>query len=675
MANSTIPGLVAVSVPALTDLIGVRQSGDTRDKKLTVTQLLSLAPGGGDVTKVGTPVDDQVGVWTGDGTIEGTSGLKFGVPGLQIDGAGHGILMASGAGHIQFAASSTPELRNEGASGTNPTVIPNKADLDTGLGLAVADGLSLIAGGVEIARATEAALANQFAVVASGAVTVPDLTGLADPDTGFRWAGTNVLNFIGGASIAWSFSPTQFFSAFSDGPAMANTTGDITVAGFLPQQADTDTGLGGDGNDTVSLVAGGIVGIRLKGLNSGVIQAPDASVGITAFATGGQANATQLNRSNNVLATVATTADSVKLPPVFFINSVVFVKNDGVNAADVFPAVGDDLGAGLNTAVSLAAGESVSFIATVANATWTPWIVDIAGAGDVIKVGTPVDDQVGVWTGDGTIEGTSALTLGASALNVSTRVRTANAAPSAPAYSFGSETNTGIYRQGAGSLGISLAGAGNWLFQAASFFGNISAGPQLMFEGATATNPTLVPRLSDTDSGIGSAAADQVSIIAGGAEIVRAVEQGANNNQFIITQTFNNATFPSLAWGDGDTGFFENPDDTLNISLGGVGKWFLAGDLIGSINGSGAGIRNETASASNPTVNARRSDDNTGLGSAAADQLDLIAGGLSCLSVRETAAARQIGFYVTAPISLQTGVAVSSAGIHAALVALGLITA
>jgi hypothetical protein len=35
------------------------------------------AGGAGDVTKVGTPTDYQVGVWTGDGTLEGTSNLVF----------------------------------------------------------------------------------------------------------------------------------------------------------------------------------------------------------------------------------------------------------------------------------------------------------------------------------------------------------------------------------------------------------------------------------------------------------------------------------------------------------------------------------------------------------------------------------------------------------------------
>ena len=41
-----------------------------------------------------------------------------------------------------------------------------------------------------------------------------------------------------------------------------------------------------------------------------------------------------------------------------------------------------------------------------------------AGSGDVSKVGTPVNDQVGVWTGDGTIEGTTGLTYSGTALDV-----------------------------------------------------------------------------------------------------------------------------------------------------------------------------------------------------------------------------------------------------------------
>ena len=41
------------------------------------TALHAHAGDGGDVTKVGTPVNGQIGVWTGDGTIEGDAGLTF----------------------------------------------------------------------------------------------------------------------------------------------------------------------------------------------------------------------------------------------------------------------------------------------------------------------------------------------------------------------------------------------------------------------------------------------------------------------------------------------------------------------------------------------------------------------------------------------------------------------
>ena len=38
----------------------------------------------GDVSKVGTPANNQIGVWTGDGTIEGDSNLIWGGSTLQV---------------------------------------------------------------------------------------------------------------------------------------------------------------------------------------------------------------------------------------------------------------------------------------------------------------------------------------------------------------------------------------------------------------------------------------------------------------------------------------------------------------------------------------------------------------------------------------------------------------
>lgn len=46
----------------------------------------AVPAGSGDVSKVGTPVNDQVGVWTGDGTIEGTAGLTYNGTAFAVTG-------------------------------------------------------------------------------------------------------------------------------------------------------------------------------------------------------------------------------------------------------------------------------------------------------------------------------------------------------------------------------------------------------------------------------------------------------------------------------------------------------------------------------------------------------------------------------------------------------------
>lgn len=51
--------------------------GTTLNKHCNGGALTSLEGGSGNVTKVGTPVDSQVGVWTGDGTIEGDTAFTF----------------------------------------------------------------------------------------------------------------------------------------------------------------------------------------------------------------------------------------------------------------------------------------------------------------------------------------------------------------------------------------------------------------------------------------------------------------------------------------------------------------------------------------------------------------------------------------------------------------------
>lgn len=74
--------------------------------------------------------------------------------------------------------------------------------------------------------------------------------------------------------------------------------------------------------------------------------------------------------------------------------------------ADLIAFVGDSGSGGTKGLVPApVTGDSTKFLK--GDGTWgTP-----AGSGDVSKVGTPVNNQIGVWTGDGTLEGDTALTF------------------------------------------------------------------------------------------------------------------------------------------------------------------------------------------------------------------------------------------------------------------------
>lgn len=94
--------------------------------------------------------------------------------------------------------------------------------------------------------------------------------------------------------------------------------------------------------------------------------------GITAFATGGQTGAYQLTAEVNVISVVGSAADSVKLPELStdLIGTHVLIANNGANSANVFPTLGQDASAGVNTAVAVAAAARAEFIAVSA----TAWI-------------------------------------------------------------------------------------------------------------------------------------------------------------------------------------------------------------------------------------------------------------------------------------------------------------
>jgi hypothetical protein len=142
----------------------------------------TLGGGSGDVAKVGTPVNNQVGVWTGDGTLEGDTGLTFDT---TDDTLTAGILNAT--------------------SLTASELVGTNADKDL-VSLAVATYPSLTeltyVKGVTSAIQTQLnAKAPTASPTFTGTVTLPSgLTGVLRADSGVVSTDTDVTDLVTAAS-------------------------------------------------------------------------------------------------------------------------------------------------------------------------------------------------------------------------------------------------------------------------------------------------------------------------------------------------------------------------------------------------------------------------------------------------------------------------------------------
>lgn len=111
-----------------------------------------------------------------------------------------------------------------------------------------------------------------------------------------------------------------------------------------------------------------------------------------------------------------------------------------------------------------------------------------------------------------------------------------------PAQAFGPTTglffgdgDTGLYETADDNFILRMAGTDRYQFAATLIQSTTSGGWKIANEVATDTNPVFLPSTGDPDTGIGRAAADQLSLIAGAIEGVR-IEEG--NNGTVGTHLF-----------------------------------------------------------------------------------------------------------------------------------------
>jgi len=191
-----------------------------------------------------------------------------------------------------------------------------------------------------------------------------------DGDTGFFELTDDQLVVSIGGNREMIFDSNGLRANQTTGPQISNSGASAGNPTLRPSN-DTTTGIGHPGLRSLSLIAGAQEARRyIENSTSEILEQVSNNVGLTADPSSVQGGGVIVN-SYNVYSTVATIGDAATLPAVFDVGMIIRIKNDGANSMDVFPASGDDAGAGADTAVAVAAGDFAVFLATVDDATWT----------------------------------------------------------------------------------------------------------------------------------------------------------------------------------------------------------------------------------------------------------------------------------------------------------------
>jgi hypothetical protein len=155
-----------------------------------------------------------------------------------------------------------------------------------------------------------------------------------------------------------------------------------------------------------------------------------------------------------------------------------------------------------------------------------------------------------------------ALTVGA--VTATTQLKLpASYDPASPTLAFG-DGDSGMFTTGGGGA-VHFAVGGNflaWVSSGKVQIDNSARNPAILDEASSATNPTVVPVGGDTNTGVGLAAADKLSLIAGGVELARLSESAKDQVMFICRRS-NPSSIATRAhitasWFTSSIGFFVN---------------------------------------------------------------------------------------------------------------------
>jgi hypothetical protein len=457
-------------------------------------------------------------------------------------------------------------------SATNPVYVFS-TDLDTGIGRAGADQLSLISGGVEGIRLDESTNPGFVKTIINPDGAIGANTGLVfgAGGSGFYEAAAGTLVYVAGSQERMRMISSGF---------LQNTTGGIYMnfnalqSNVIPNYTfrnNQASGLGNPFTDTISLITGSVEAQRIAEGNSR-----------TSTVLNGQVVETITNGSTTAAAATLTKAGENFLTTVS-IGDTVLVHGGTTTA---------DYGTYIVRSVDLDTQLTVD-----RNFTGTNSDVDF----DILTGGTLIENAIE--------DGVSNIRSNAIYLDVQ--------------QNYG--VNTGIFF-GDGDTGIYESVDDRMMFRALGqdvFFINSSGlwhktvgdGGISILSGISSATAPIYTFAGDTNTGIGRFGSDALSLISGGIEGIRLDE--LTNPGFVKTIINPDGAVGAntgLWFGDADTGFYESADDTLKVRVGAGDRFEYTSASIRGISANTFSI-NHAATLNNVSYGFRTAGTGLGLGS------------------------------------------------------------
>lgn len=443
----------------------------------------------------------------------------------------------------------------------------------------IEDGL-ITTGSSTIQYASSTALtASEGFFAGSGSAGKPSITFSGDQDTGFYSSGSNAVSFAAQGNQRWIFNNTVLQSSGATAIWAGGGSESAPFYSFGGESTDVDTGIFGDGADTLGLTAGGVEMLTLvEGASDELVVNEDGDDIDLRVEVSGNANALFLEGSSGLFGIATDTPgtmlsingvgeiDALTVAGSFKAEDITATSSITTNDLTVTGTCSGCGGAGDPGLIVSDALFGESYYIASSTATDVPLYIE---DGLIVAASTTIDNTLFV-RDDITVDGATGDPF----------IEADPVAFSNAAYSFVGDPDTGIIRSSSNELSI-MTGSEFFSFNLSGLSNSITPGGIFIKAGSAGSESAPIYSFNgDTNTGIWGSGSDLLGLTAGGVEMLTLVE--STQDELVVNEDGDDIDFRAEVSGNANALFLEGSSGLFGVGTGTPGT-FLSINGVGEI--------------------------------------------------------------------------------------------